>query len=205
MAASFIRYVWNAVAGRFISPGGQFVSFASVRSDLDRALDGASQDAAAIANLYASGTIGVAEFENRLQALIKETQLYSSAVAAGGFANIDAAALDVFQQRLAEQFTYLSDWMDDLAAGTAQASRGMAQRAGMYAQSARNTFDVTYRAGQALRGFDEERNILNPGESCDLCREQTALGWVPIGTLIPVGQRTCISNCNCVVNYRSAA
>ena len=205
MAASFIRYLWDAASGRFRGLNGQFVSLANVRAALDSALDGASQDAAAIANLYASGTIGVAEFENRLQALIKETQLYSSAVAAGGFANIGTAELDVLQQRLAEQFAYLSDWADDLAAGTTQSTRGMAARAGMYAQSARNTFDVTYRAGQALRGFDEERNILNPGESCDLCREQTALGWVPIGTLIPVGQRTCISNCNCVVNYRSAA
>ena len=172
---------------------------------MDRALDGAAQDAAAIADAYTSGSIGIAEFERQMQQLIKDTQIYSSAVAAGGFANLDAAALDVFQQRLAEQFTYLSDWMDDLAAGTAQSTRGMAQRAGMYAQSARNTYDVLYRAGQVERGFDEERNILNPGESCELCREQTALGWVPIGTLIPIGQRTCLSNCNCVVNYRNAA
>jgi len=205
VAASFIPYLFDALTGRFRAANGQFLSFESVRSDLDRALDGASEDAAAIANAYTSGSIGIAEFERQMQQLIKNTQLYSSAVAAGGFSNIDAAALDVFQQRLAEQFTYLSDWMDDLAAGTAQSTRGMAQRAGMYAQSARNTYDVTYRAGQALRGFDEERNILNPGESCDLCREQTALGWVPIGTLIPVGERTCISNCNCVVNYRNAA
>ena len=205
MAASFIRYAFNEIAGRFFGADGRFVSLANVRAALDNALSGAADDAAAIAQAYTSGTIGIAEFERQIQQLIKDSQVYASAVAAGGFANIDVVAIDVLQQRLAEQFSYLSNWADDLAAGTAQSTRGMAQRAKMYALSARNTYDVTYRAGQIERGYGEELNVLHPGEHCELCIEQTDLGWVPIGTLIPIGQRTCLSNDLCTVTYRMSA
>jgi hypothetical protein len=205
MPPSFIQYVWDALSGRFRGRDGRFVSLANVRSSLDNALHAAGDDARDIAALYSSGTIGVAEFERQMQQLIKGTQIYASAVSTGGYANMAAAELTQLQQRLTEQFYYLRNWTDDLAAGVRITPGQLGARARMYALSARHTFDVTYRAGQVARGFDQELNTLNPGESCDGCRQQSALGWVSIGTLIPIGQRTCISNCNCLISYRKSA
>lgn len=205
MPPSFIQYLWDALSGRFRGLDGRFVSIANVRRSLDSALGAAGDDAKDIAALYTSGSIGVAEFERQMQQLIKSTQIYASAVSAGGYANMGVAELTQLQQRLAEQFSYLSNWADDVAAGAPGAIRAMGARARMYPLAARYTFDVTYRAGQVVRGFDQEMNTLNPGESCDVCRQQTALGWVSIGTLIPIGQRTCISNCNCGISYRKSA
>jgi len=205
MPPSIIGYLWNELAGRFIAPSGQFVTFAQVRKALDAAIDGAGQDARGIAAAYSSGAIGVAEFERQMQQLIKDTQVYSSAVGAGGFSSIGARELSLLQSRIGEQFAYLSDLADDLAAGVRISPAQLAARSNLYAQSARNTYDVTFRAGQLARGYGEERNIVHPGEHCDMCLDQSARGWVPIGTLVPIGRRTCIGNCNCTIDYRRAA
>lgn len=200
MAAGVIGYFWNAFAGRFIGPGGQFLSFAAVRAGLDSALTAASADARAIAEAYNAGEIGVLEFENQMRELIKDTQIYSAAVASGGFNALGTQEIAALESELTEQFAYLSNWADDLASGLVRTAHG--GRAAMYAQAARSTYDQIYRGGQIDRGFTEERNILNPGESCDLCISITDDDWVDIGTNIPIGLRTCLSNCNCSTEYR---
>lgn len=200
MAAGVLGYVWNAIAGRFIGPNGQFLSFAAVRAGLDTALDGASADARLIAEAYNAGEIGVAEFENQMRVLIKDTQIYSAAVASGGFNALGAQEIAALEAELTAQFEYLANWADDLASGAARTAIG--GRAAMYAQAARTTYDQIFRGGQIDRGYTEERNILNPGESCDLCISITDDDWVDIGTNIPIGLRTCLTNCNCDTEYR---
>lgn len=205
MAPSVIGYFWNAGAGRFVTAGGRFLAFSEVRRALDVALDGAGQDARAIAAQFSSGLIGVSEFERQMQRLVKDTQLYSSAVAAGGFSQLGGAELSLLESRIAEQFRYLSNLSDDLAAGAKISPAQLAARSNLYAQSARNTYDVTYRAAQLARGYDEERNVTHPGEHCEECLQESARGWVATGTLKPVGQRTCLGNCNCTIEYRRSA
>lgn len=37
---------------------------------------------------------------------------------------------------------------------------------------------------------------------CATCRAQRDLGWVPIGTLDPIGDSECMNNCHCSFRYR---
>jgi hypothetical protein len=32
---------------------------------------------------------------------------------------------------------------------------------------------------------------------CAMCKGETAKGWVPVGTLLPLGDSICLSNCDC--------
>lgn len=201
MAPSVIGYVFDALTGRFRGADGRFLSTALVRKQLDSALDGAARDAAAIADSFSSGAIGVTEFENQMRQLIKDTQIYSVAVSAGGFNQMGVSEIDLLTQRIAEQYSYLGAWADQLRSGVQGSERALAARAKMYVYAARNSYDVNYRTGQLIRGYTEEKNILNPGESCSVCISMTNLGRVPIGTLIPIGERTCLGNCNCDIKY----
>jgi hypothetical protein len=54
------------------------------------------------------------------------------------------------------------------------------------------------------RGAEEERSILGATDSCEECIEEAEKDWSPIGSLIPVGSRTCLSSCKCVFDYRGA-
>lgn len=37
---------------------------------------------------------------------------------------------------------------------------------------------------------------------CQTCDEQRSLGWVPIGTLNPIGDSECLNNCHCSFTFR---
>jgi hypothetical protein len=63
----------------------------------------------------------------------------------------------------------------------------------------------TYRRGRetvhARAGYQLESNILEPGaEHCEgvtSCTGESERGRVALGTIVPIGQRTCKSGCKC--------
>lgn len=71
----------------------------------------------------------------------------------------------------------------------------------MYGQQSRVAFERAYNRDQSQRGYRYERNMLHATEHCAVCVEQTGRGWVPIGTLVPIGSRTCRSNDRCTLSY----
>lgn len=47
-----------------------------------------------------------------------------------------------------------------------------------------------------------ERNLLGIADHCAGCIIETKRGWVPYGTLIPLGQRDCKAGCRCTIIYK---
>lgn len=101
-----------------------------------------------------------------------------------------------------EQYQYLRDFAAQIASGEQPLNGSLPARARQYGQSSRVQFERVRGEGQQRRGYQSERNVLHAGESCASCRAQTARGWVPIGSLVPVGSRTCRGNCKCEIRYR---
>ena len=178
MAPSVIGYVWEESTGRFRAPNGRFLSVQDVRKQLDFALAGSANDAKLLADAYNSGVITLAEFETQMQELIKATQIYSTAVASGGFAQVGAAEVAKLDGELRTQYAYLSDWADDLASGVVRTASH--SRAAMYAKAARGTFHDIYGLGQGARGITQDRTILQPGAHCGPVLGQSGLGWVEL-------------------------
>ncbi|MDR3582593.1 MAG: hypothetical protein P4L67_04940 [Candidatus Pacebacteria bacterium] len=50
--------------------------------------------------------------------------------------------------------------------------------------------------------FDQERLVLGEAEHCGDCLEDSARGFVPIGSLRSIGDRQCRQNCHCHLTYR---
>jgi hypothetical protein len=81
----------------------------------------------------------------------------------------------------------------------------------MYVNGVNGSYEDAQRAAAINAGYEYERNVLGRTENhCKSgtrpgCVEQTRLGWVPIGTLTPIGGRTCLSSCKCQIVYRRAA
>ena len=71
----------------------------------------------------------------------------------------------------------------------------------MYGQASRTLYENIRRRESSDAGFRFERNVLHPADHCDQCVNQSALGTVPIGSLVPIGRRTCRSNCRCTLSY----
>jgi hypothetical protein len=72
----------------------------------------------------------------------------------------------------------------------------------LYAEAGRGTYYVFTTKEMRAAGKTEEENQLHPAEHCQSCLDEAARGWVPIGTLIPIGQRDCLGRCRCTISYR---
>jgi hypothetical protein len=107
-------------------------------------------------------------------------------------------------QRLRQQYQWLDGFAQDLATGKQALDGTLAVRASLYAEASRATHREMERRQARLRGEQQEKNQLGAADHCPGCLEQTARGWQPIGSLVPVGSRTCLARCHCSIAFRNA-
>ena len=92
----------------------------------------------------------------------------------------------------------------EIASGKQRFDGTMLRRAVMYGLAGKKTFALLRGIGAAAQGYDEEHSELGAAEHCDECVGESERGWVEIGSLIPIGWRTCMSNCACKMQYRNS-
>lgn len=195
------RFMWNIEAGRYVDRAtGRFVSRSAVRRALDQTIDASAERlAAATAALQRGGSVD--EWQTAMRMAIKDVHLYAAAVARGGWAQMTQSDFGAVGAILRKQYAYLDRFAAEIRAGLPRDGRLLA-RMKLYVMAARTTHQRFDARERELRGDSEERNVLSAGENCAECVEQADRGWVPIGELVPVGQRVCLGNCLCEIEYR---
>lgn len=195
---------WNETTQRYIGPDGRFVSRQRVRLAIDQAISKKSGEIRALADELRRGTISLDAWSARTRELVKDVNLYSAAAARGGWAQMTPADYGLVGRAVKEQYAYLDRFAGEIYAGLPLDGRFLA-RAALYAKSGRTLYAKIIDAAMQDGGFDEERNILSPADHCGGCLMQTRRGWVPRGSLVPIGQRTCLANCQCFIQYRRSS
>jgi hypothetical protein len=195
------KYSWSDASGRYRGPGGQFVSFTRVRSFLDGTLDSNEKAVVRLGEQLKNREITLGEWQIGMRDNLKSIHLTSGSLAQGGWAQMSPADFGRVGARLKEQYKFLGKFSKEIEAGLPLDGR-FKNRVKLYAQSGRVSYDAIQRAEMLKRGMKEEKNILHPADHCRDCLAQTALGWVPIGTLTLIGQRICSSNDRCTKIYR---
>jgi len=196
-------FTWDAGSGRYRGARGRYVSQATLRRWLDVALDCASARIDALASQLRTGAIDLITWQVRMARELKNVQMYSAAAAKGGWAQLSASDLGRVGQAVRAQLEYLNGFAKDIRSGRQLLNGTLNMRARMYGQSGRSIFHRVERAEMDLRGYDQERSIRYSGDSCAGCIQEEARGWVPIGALVPIGQRDCKVNDRCRVGYRN--
>jgi hypothetical protein len=194
-------YRWNARARRYVDEQGRFISRAEVRDALAVALDRAKAQGARMGKLLVENEITLTAWYSAMRTLVKDVQLYSAALAKGGWAQMSAADFGRVGGLTARQYKYLDRFVRQIANGLILDGR-FTVRVNMYMEAGRTTFMLTEREEARQAGMTEERNRTRPAEHCQQCIAETDKGWVPIGALTPIGQRTCLSHCKCYMEYR---
>lgn len=194
-------FTWDARTARY-RRGGRFVSRLQVRMWLDEALDASGARIGALAEQLRAGRVDLVSWQVRMAREIKNVQLYSAAAAKGGWAQLTPADLGRVGQSVQAQLRYLNRFARQIQAGALPLDGNMVARARLYAQSGRQIYHRTERAEMQLRGYTHERSIRYAGDSCAGCIAEAAKGWMPLGTMIPIGQRDCKGNDRCSVSYR---
>lgn len=201
---SFVSaFDWDPRSSRYRRRAtGQFVSRDAIRGALEGALRTARREMDSTSRLLQSGAISVADWRERMAAHIKATHLYSAAMPRGGWAQLTAADFGRVGRLVRIQYEYLSNFAAQLAAGLPTDGRFLT-RSRMYQNAAREVYHESERVEMRdEQGMTEERNILANADNCDGCLVETSRDWVPIGSLKPIGRRTCLTNCLCRIKYR---
>lgn len=199
-------YTYDRGSMRFRSlESGRYVSEREIRDAVDRVADLASRRMGEAAARYRAGQITVAEWQAEHLALIKQSQIASALLAYGGRGQMDAQRWGIVGQAVKQQYLYARAMIADVIDGRQRLNGRLDARARQYGQASRALYENLRRRQSAASGFQFEQNHLHASESCDSCRAMSALGRVPVGTLIPVGSRTCRGNCRCTLSYHRTA
>lgn len=195
---------WDPRTARYHEPAtGRIVGRSEVRRAIDDALDSAQREMLDAAEALRSGKRSLVWFRNQMQKALKDTHLYSAAAARGGWAQMTRSDTGRVGRELRDQYEYLDGMVRAIKAGRQKLDGSFTNRVRLYAQSGRKTYHKLEGVEMRRLGMNEERNVENPqAEHCDGCTRETERRWVPIGKLVPIGDRDCLNNDRCEIEYR---
>lgn len=195
------RYAWLVQQAQYYDLAQRrVVPPAQIRRTLDRALLRAGNEA----RVQTLGMRNLADWELMMRRQIKDATLGATLSANGGVERTHLGALEAMQARVEEQFTYLARYARQIESGEQPVDGRAATRSAAYVLGARGAHMQARTEAALAAGLDEGRSLLNPADHCDVCVEQAALGWQPVADIIPIGERTCLWNCKCDIEFRSS-
>jgi hypothetical protein len=199
------RWRYDEAAGRYRASSGRFLPASTIRQYLDRTIKNHRRVIDELTEQFRGRDITLGQWERGMRVELKQIHVYSALMAKGGRAQLTQSDYGVIGRRVRDEYEALRARADAVTTGTQAPDGSLAQRARMYANAGRGTFHVIERRDMERRGYAFERNVLGPTDHCAGCVAETARGAVPIGNLVPVGSRTCLTNCQCRIEYERAA
>jgi hypothetical protein len=197
------KFTWDKANRRYVDAKGNPVPDSVIREWIDSAVDDTKDDIGSIADELIGGEIDGPEWKQKITSRLRAMHTGVSLIAAGGLNHITDKALGRINAKLIEQDRYLVKFSIDIETGIQQKDGTLKTRAELYADAGVGTYEYVKRGEKQDAGFDEERSILDDGANhCEDCPAEAAAGWVPIGSLTPIGGRECLARCRCSIEYR---
>lgn len=198
------KFRFDPRSGRYRASSGRFLPSSTIRQWIDRTLDTHSRAVATLTEQFRSRTITLGQWEKGMRVELKHIHTYSALSALGGRSQLTQSDFGRIGQRLRQEYQFLQRLGDDIESGRQLPDGRLTNRARLFAQSGRSTFHAVERVEMLARGWDLEENVLANAEHCGGCLQETARGRVPIGSLVPIGSRPCLSNDRCRIRYSNS-
>jgi hypothetical protein len=196
-------FQFSGSTARFRDPDtGRWITRVQVRQWLDQYIAASQAKVLEASNALRAGQITLASWQSTMRDEIKDSHLVAEALARGGWNQLTPADFGRVGQRVRAQYRFLAAFTTQLRDGTVRLDGGFLARAKMYAASSRPAFYASQGVVLAGAGYTHERSLLHASEHCDVCVSEAERGWVQIGRLIPIGERTCLGNDRCTVEYQ---
>lgn len=203
IAAITLPILFDPSTGEFTDATGRAIRRSVLDSELLRVIKETRRLVDDLFNQMRDGTITISEWQARMRDLIRDVHTSSAALGRGGFTRFNLRDLERLHQHLRFHYERLQAFAEEIENQEILLGGRERIRAGLYIRSARGIFFQFEITKFQERGFTEEMNILAPIEKhCPDCPVETSRGWVEIGTLIPIGERACMMNCLCGIEYR---
>jgi hypothetical protein len=159
-----------------------------------------------LAEQLKSGAITINEWQAAMRDVVKSELILAMDLAKDGRSNVTPSDWGFVGSQTKALYEKLDGFAADIAADPAKWLNGRALNARMalYGQVGYSALEEDIGREKEKGGFMEERSVLDPAitNHCDGCKEEAGKGWRPIRSLIPIGERDCVSNCRCTMEYR---
>lgn len=198
------QFRWNSVAKRYIAPNGKFVSVERVRSALDAHLTDITSQMRAVSKQLIDGQVSLGQWQTSMMQLSKEANLSGAAMERGGWYQMTQSDFGKVGQKVKGEYQYLENYAQAIARGDQPLDGTLLGRSQLYGEQGRVTYHDFAAETATADGMDEERSFLTPADHCDECENEDSRGWVPRGSITPIGSRQCLSHCRCYMGYRNS-
>lgn len=156
-----------------------------------------------LAQRLIDGNIGLPEWQAEMRGMIRTIHRQATITALGGAENVAQSMWGYEGSLVKKQYQFLDNFAADIAKNPEAWLNGrLLQRMRLYAQAEWGTFEAVLKRRAQMDGATEERRVLGIADHCPDCLEYAKRGWQPIGTLPPIGDSVCVTNCHCVFEYR---
>jgi len=182
---------------------GHFVGQQAINQAVDQVIASTADTLRSLTGELQAGKITLADWQVSMAAQLKLLHLGAAMIGAGGRDQMTQSDWGWTGSQLKQQYAYLRSFANEIATGATPMDGRLVTRAALYAEAARGTQREMMRRVAIDNGREEERNQMGGSEHhCSECPSLSAMGWVPIGTLPPIGSRQCMGRCKCSLQYR---
>lgn len=192
-------FVWSPARRVYLDASGTPVPSRLVNEALDDVIRQATANMRSLTERLAAGDLSIAQWQAQMAVEIKTVHLVAASVGRGGWRQMSQADYGWVGQRIRGQYAYLKGFAEQIGTGQQPLGAQAEARAELYGNASRATQREMERRIGAQMGDAWEQNVLGIADSCNGCLDATDQGWVPIGTLPPIGTRDCQVNCHCVI------
>ncbi len=182
---------------------GRYITQVAVRRALEESLANLVRLTDTLAGDLRSGRISLLKWRDEMRTIIKQTHLAAQELAVGGRRQMTQADYGRVGQQVRVQYGFLENWVQQIQAGK-PVDATTESRARQYLRSARTAYMGHAARAMRERGFDEVRSVLHPAEHCAECLAEAGRGFVPLGALVPLGERICRANDRCSLEFRNS-
>jgi len=167
----------------------------------DSAIDKQRLDYLKLAEQLRQGKITVDEWERQMKGAIEDSHMTAALLIFGPLFLQIPQVQQTINGMIARELAFLARLANGIRAGTIRLDGQFKRRAGMYISAGRETLWELARMWASVGGYTMEENVLGAAEHCEGCLAETARGSVPIGSLIPIGERDCLTSCRCYIRF----
>lgn len=196
-------WTWNPKLQRYQGANGRIIGQAQMVEKRNEFVEAQKAEVVKLVNRMADKEITWNQWVREMQTVIRLTHMDLLSLGSGGRGQVTQKQWDDLAfKTLPTQYDFLKDFAHKILDG--QYSRlQVLLYAQQYIGTAVASYDNGRRGAARQAGFTLERNVLDAqAEHCNGCQTATNRGWVPIGSLYPPGQRDCLGNCRCHLEFR---
>ena len=195
--------VWDAVKRRYVRKSGKVVTPLEQRKIALSVVQKASEEIRDLSVAFTGEKVTLAEYAVEMRALVRNVHASVTQMAFGGKEAMGASERGYLGSIIRTQYSHLSGFINDIENGRVNTAEGIVSRATMYGDAGWSSYEGSVGRREEEAGMSEERSFLDPdADHCEECFDQAAEGWSPIGSLVPIGERTCLVRCRCSLEYR---